>query len=463
MTNIRRFFTIWTSPSLVLLLLLTTGSGWAQRARPTGSTPGPRTTAITFEAIPWRSPDTSAAVVNVQYRIQETFFVVLRNIESLRPDDYLARGDILVELRTSDGVTAGRSYRSVRLSKTRVPDPQDPALDIQGTATFVVPPGTYTVFFSVEDRQSERTFSSSTQTVTVPHSTTFDVSAPVFVSLPPQADRPTFTTINRGGDVLFGESGGHLIAVRSVPGPSRPSVRFTLQLKPDQSGMPPQEFRGDSVDVVLGFPTLVPDPGDTIRSAGGSVHYTVSADSAWFTIYVPLPLEQLMPGQATLRATVRLDSSEKTYDHPFRVLWPDRPSSLRSMDIAVDALRHIATEEEIASMDSFSESRSVRAFHDFWRKKDPDTTTAYNELMVEYYRRVDDAIRTYSLGNELNGYKTDRGRIYILYGSPTDTRRLFTPGRYPREIWTYSSLKRRFIFEDQRRTGEYRLIQVDNL
>lgn len=464
MNNTRRFSTTWTSPSLILLLFLTADSGWAQGGRRTAPVPGPRSASITFEATPWRSPDTASAVVNVQYRIQESFFVVLRNIESLHPNDYVARGDILVELRTADGVTAGRHYRSVHLAKSRVSDEQESPPDIQGSVSFTVPPGTYNVFFSVEDRQSERSFSSSTQTVNARASkATFDISAPVFVTPPSAEDDREFTSINRGGDVLFGERGGHLLAIGPVPTSSRPSVRFTLRLEPEQSGFLPQEFRGDSVVVIPGAPGLVPDKTDTIHAGGESVRYSVSEDSSWLTLYVPLPIERMMPGKATLRATVRLGTSETSYDQSFRVRWPGQPSSLRSMDIAVDALRHIATEEEIEAMESFSERRAVQAFHDFWRKKDPDSTTAYNELMVEYYRRVDEAIRTYSLGNEPNGYKTDRGRIYILYGSPTDTRRLFTPGRYPREVWTYSSQKRRFIFEDQRRTGEYRLIQADTL
>jgi len=83
--------------------------------------------------------------------------------------------------------------------------------------------------------------------------------------------------------------------------------------------------------------------------------------------------------------------------------------------------------------------------------------------MVEYYRRVDIANRRFSSSREMDGYKSDQGRIFILYGSPSRTERLFSPSSPAREVWTYTQLKKRFIFEDQRRSGIYVLISIENL
>jgi GWxTD domain-containing protein len=139
-----------------------------------------------------------------------------------------------------------------------------------------------------------------------------------------------------------------------------------------------------------------------------------------------------------------------------------KPHSLSDFKLAVDAVRHIATEGEIDSMTAFSRSKSMNTFRTFWNKRNPDTTRAFNPAMAEYYRRVDETIKRFSSANEMDGYKTDRGRIYILFGSPSITNRLLKPNSAPTEIWTYEKLKRRFTFMDQKKTGNYILIKMEN-
>jgi GWxTD domain-containing protein len=448
-----------------VLCLLPARQAGAQTERQRPAPRAQRLSTISFEAIPFFSTDTTGGIVNIHYRIREDFFIVLRNIESIRPDDFLARGEILIELLNNDDVSVARHLRTLRLRKTRIPQEQDSTADVQGSVSFAVPPGTYTVFLNVEDRQSERSFTNRTQKVTTRSPLIgFDVSAPVFVEHPKSPADRSFTALNRGTDVYFGERGGHLYAVHFPSSSSGVLATYTLTLEPEQSALGVQEFRGDSLLAIPGLAVLTASVDDTLSASSGDVRYAITNPSnGWTTVFLPLPLERLMPGMARLSVTFRADGVERTLDHTFRVLWLNQPAALRNMDLAIDALYHIASEEEMGTFRTFSQSRSIQRFFEFWRKKDPDTTTAYNELMVEYYRRVDNSIRQYSLGNETNGYKTDRGRIYILYGSPTDTRRLLTPNRFPREVWTYVSLKRRFIFEDQRRNGDYRLITVENL
>jgi hypothetical protein len=57
----------------------------------------------------------------------------------------------------------------------------------------------------------------------------------------------------------------------------------------------------------------------------------------------------------------------------------------------------------------------------------------------------------------MDGYRTDRGRIFILFGSPSITNRLLKPNAPPAEIWTYENLKKRFTFVDRQRNGNFTL------
>ena len=179
-------------------------------------------------------------------------------------------------------------------------------------------------------------------------------------------------------------------------------------------------------------------------------------------MYIPIPTDRLEMGSYQMTLTVTQGSLKSTKDFSFNIIWPLKPHSLSDFKLAVDALRHIATEEELDSMNAFSSSKSMNAFRIFWQKRSPDTTRAFNPAMAEYYRRTDESIKRFSSANESDGYRTDRGRIFILFGSPSITNRLLKPNSAPTEIWTYEKLKQRFIFTDQRKTGNFILIKMEN-
>ncbi len=59
----------------------------------------------------------------------------------------------------------------------------------------------------------------------------------------------------------------------------------------------------------------------------------------------------------------------------------------------------------------------------FWRKRDPNPATPENEFKIEHYRRIEHA-NTF-LGRETfrPGWRTDRGRYYIILGEPREIQR----------------------------------------
>lgn len=72
-------------------------------------------------------------------------------------------------------------------------------------------------------------------------------------------------------------------------------------------------------------------------------------------------------------------------------------------------------EKEFRSLrDDASRSLFIR---EFWKRRDPDPTTPLNEARVTFWRRVSEANETFR-DTPGPGWKTDRGRIYILLGPP---------------------------------------------
>ena len=55
----------------------------------------------------------------------------------------------------------------------------------------------------------------------------------------------------------------------------------------------------------------------------------------------------------------------------------------------------------------------------FWRRRDPDWATLANEYRKLFWDRVAEANRLF-LDSSTPGWKTDRGKVHILYGAPTD-------------------------------------------
>ena len=66
----------------------------------------------------------------------------------------------------------------------------------------------------------------------------------------------------------------------------------------------------------------------------------------------------------------------------------------------------------------------------FWLRRDPTPDTLENEFKEEHYRRIAYANEHFASG--IPGWKTDRGRIYIMHGMPDDIEEHSSGGAYER-------------------------------
>jgi len=158
-------------------------------------------------------------------------------------------------------------------------------------------------------------------------------------------------------------------------------------------------------------------------------------------------------------ATVIRGGSPLTIQREFRMIWPDMPRSLRNVDEAIAFLRYIASEATVDSLlDGPLEARWTN-LERFWKPRDRSPETAPNEVMTEYYRRVDHARETFGTLRQPDGFLSDRGRIYVLHGPATSTERSLDPTEGFREVWTYARSNKTFVFVDRTKTGDYILLQ----
>jgi len=93
---------------------------------------------------------------------------------------------------------------------------------------------------------------------------------------------------------------------------------------------------------------------------------------------------------------------------------------------------YIITDEERKAFKKLAtDDERERFIEEFWRRRDPDPDTDENEFREEYYERIAYANEHFASG--IPGWKTDRGRIWIMYGKPDETETHPSGGSYQRE------------------------------
>ncbi len=117
-------------------------------------------------------------------------------------------------------------------------------------------------------------------------------------------------------------------------------------------------------------------------------------------------------------------------------------------------VRWIITDEELSAFKKLANNSERDVFIEgFWQRRDPTPDTAENEYKEEHYRRIAYANEHYAAG--MPGWRTDRGRIYIMYGPPTsiDSHPMGGPyqrpadegggqtSTFPFEVWRYRYLE----------------------
>lgn len=128
-----------------------------------------------------------------------------------------------------------------------------------------------------------------------------------------------------------------------------------------------------------------------------------------------------------------------------------------------EAFKHLSTEQE---REQFVEQ--------FWLRRDPTPDTIENEFKEEHYRRIAYANERFASG--IRGWKTDRGRIYIMHGKPDEIESYPAGGMYERlpeegggstSVYPFERWRYRYLegvgsdiileFVDITGSGEYRL------
>ena len=135
--------------------------------------------------------------------------------------------------------------------------------------------------------------------------------------------------------------------------------------------------------------------------------------------------------------------------------------SEEELDDLFDKSKYIAAAGEIDQYNSLNGKEGKQKFIlQFWNQRDTEPSTPQNEFFMEYLKRVEYSNQHFkALGKK--GWRTDRGRVFLKYGEPSEIERY--PNQIdtkPYEIWYYNEIEGGviFIFGDLTNFSDYQLI-----
>lgn len=153
----------------------------------------------------------------------------------------------------------------------------------------------------------------------------------------------------------------------------------------------------------------------------------------------------------------------------FAVVDPDAPAAGMTVtetdaQLMTDIAWYFFSEAEKARVKELSPEGKKNFVRQFWRGLDDDPATPENPV-------YDDAVRRFAYANEYfslndarsNGWRTDRGRVLIMYGFPSNESEEELPGMgYPMIKWEYHTIEGGvvFLFVNDEKAGakDFRLV-----
>ena len=437
-------------------------------------------------------PDGTSAQAVVTFRIPNSLLVFKQE-----RDGFVADVEVTVELLRNGVKIADQIWRDEHHASAFA-STQSRTDDVDGWVRFQVDPGKYTYRLmmdspAMDERDGLRAFEVTDYTVN-------EVGPLVFGVLHRDSQRVSLDPTALGGSVPFGKDVPVIVpvvgevlrsdadgsgtsgtsgvsGVSSNPGDSdvtadvdeghETAVVFTYhlyraedtgrnaaargnrrQLRAERAAIPePIEISRNDVLITTGSAAadaLVPI-GAFLESDDDCICWSSPTAGTNYLAVLPLETGQLENGTYKLGLTPARGGPSTTF--MFSTLWRDMPFSLYDVEVAIRHLEFIENRETVRAMLKGSSEVKMEAFKSYWDDRDPTPETVFNELMYEYYRRIDDAAFRFRTGQlpYPDGLRTDAAHIYVVYGPPDDIASSLPPSGGVEQTWTYAD-GRRFIF-----------------
>ncbi len=478
---------------LGLIFILGITEGQAQERRYLQIAARQMSSQIYYEAFALPTDGDASALV-VSFRIPNDRLVFMRNHEGEPGQDYQAGVDLTVEIYKDRELVDEYIWKQNHYVGTYEATTAKTA-DLEGAVTFEVAPGQYAFRLLFNDLNTEQSAASPLRPVEVPDFTQPTVGKAILADDLTVADGTHQVRLtNLRGQARFNGSARAVVPVHLPEGaaPADVQLRYTLR-EPDAELVYKsardrrKKIESQARKAARNKERLVFESGEEGLKGGTVVREGTVPVAGWipagkisvevgiivvgggdaganYLAMIDLEGPALENGTYMLDLTLENQDGEALAERMTRVAthWRNMPFSLYDLDVAFDNMRYILNKKELKALKKGNRNEKRDRFRAFWKERDPSPETAYNELMAEYYERVDHAAFTYRTGGAPipNGLETDQAKIYIVHGPPMDVKRELPLEGGVQETWIYADGKT-IVFHADSSLDTFRVVKSD--
>jgi len=183
-----------------------------------------------------------------------------------------------------------------------------------------------------------------------------------------------------------------------------------------------------------------------------------NTDIGFFNHRVKIGKEYLQSLSIKIEIVLTQSKQVKKVEKNIMIYKPGISGFVKNIENSFRQMKYILTNNERNDAKGKKGKDLENIFLEYWKKRDPTPDTSLNELMEEYYIRVN-YVNEYFNMSWKEGWETDFGMIYILFGPPDQIQRSNTNSSNTSvyQVWYYNRINKEFVFKDQNGFGDFRL------
>lgn len=410
--------------------------------------------------MPHESPDSITA--NILFRISyET--LQFRKVKLKGQESYTAYTDVKIDFTDTTGVVRGRTQWKDTIVTYDYAETIDKNLWVEGAYTVNLPKIDYTASLEFDNRSKYR---NNEIDLLIKGNSGFEFEDGDFSVMYSYrlGSEGIYDPMIARNTILF-NSEGALINIVSQSSNPKSAYRYICREIDSSVSIDYEDDNTANLDVYFsGAPAIIENKIPSLRRYRDELSLSNSTldagEKTTLNFEIVLPPNKLKPGSYEMLLFDELGTD--TLSMEFAVIWEDMPQSLTDIEGAIEYMYYILSDEEYERMLDLPPKERAKAFDAYWERIDPSPTTPFNEAEFQYFCRVDYAYFNYKTLVQRDGAKTDRGKIYILYGKPDRIDETFDDDDDSLIKWRYNKLNKEFEFKAVS-TGIYKLIAINEI